>query len=198
MGTSDRRYIKRAYYSPAMTNSLDVSGTTAGSIHVNLPTSIGFSGMNCFAGEFIAGAALLPWDFDPNHKLRMRVLYSATGAAKTMEWILLTKLIANGVALVAHGSLSALDTVIPVHTTVATKGHNVTDWGIVDDPAAQVTRAQCDAGALFQFRCEAQALGSGLTLPTYYGIELGYTPMPFGGEGSIYGEVYLSKLGKTA
>lgn len=198
MGLSDRRYIKRAYYSPAMTNSRDVSATVAGAIQVDMPTDIGFEGMNCFAGELIGGAAPLPWDFDPDHPLRIRVLYSATGAAKTMEWILLAKLIANGEALIAHGSLSALDTVIPVHTTVDTKGHNVTAWGIIDDPAAQVTRAQCDAGALFQFRCEAQALGSGLTLPTYYGIELGYIPMPFGGEGSIYGEVYLGKQGKTS
>ena len=104
---------------------------------------------------------------------------------------MLANLIAKNIALIAHGSLSALNTVIVLDTVGASKGHNVTDWGIISKPTLQVTRDQCRDGALFQFRVEPDILGSGLSLPTYYGIELGYIPMFYTGPGSLLDDTQL-------
>lgn len=184
----DKRFRKVKYYNAHMMHSVlgasgvGVGAETAGITEAEVATNLGFIGNIIVAGEFIVGFIRCPYDLDPSKPVYVRVIFSSTNSGSLgITWVALVKFTKTEIALVAPGTLVALDTIIAEKDTAASKASVATSWGKMDTPG--ISRADVEAGAIFQTRIECDIIDSGHTVVTFLGIEFGYTPMNFIGPG---------------
>jgi hypothetical protein len=183
-----RRFRKSKFYNAHALNAIigsgatDVGVETVGVTQGELPTNLGVQGNIMTAGEFLVGLTRVPNDLDPKHPVYFRVVFSSTNTGSAgITWIALVKFTKNEVALVAPGSLSALDTVIGEKNTSASKAAVATGWGKLNNTGIQ--RTDVEDGAMLQVRLESDVIDAGHSALHFVGLEMSYTPIEFEGPG---------------
>lgn len=154
-------------------------------------STLGFMPWLFADGKLLSGIIPIPYDVDPKHEIGFRIAYTmdhdGTGAG-TVEWILLAKVIKNGIAITA--ATVGLDTVIGTSNYLGPDGAatvvdflwNVSNRGIWLPATHQINRDDIEDGSALTFSIECQAAENETTI-RYFGLFMDYVPQRCWGVG---------------